>query len=158
DGASVNVMPAGAIPGSALSSARLSDALRRLPQIVRALIAISYPWIAVFDGLTGSGPGPRPESKSHTISGAATAARLARDYREDCRDRGRPARLCDGGAVGWISRGVIRASREAGYPACGQPAPIDGPANITIDHGRNNGPDLLGRWGAGTEIGTALFG
>ncbi len=23
--------------------------------------------------------------------------------------------------------------------------------------GRNNGPDLLGRWGAGTEIGTALF-
>jgi hypothetical protein len=21
----------------------------------------------------------------------------------------------------------------------------------------NNGPDLLGRWGAGTEIGTALF-
>jgi len=34
--------------------------------------------------------------------------------------------------------------------------------HIAYDQGRsihreNNGPDLLGRWGAGTEIGTALF-
>src|SRR5262249_57649525 len=26
-----------------------------------------------------------------------------------------------------------------------------------LHHFVNNGPDLLGRWGAGTEIGTALF-
>jgi hypothetical protein len=26
-----------------------------------------------------------------------------------------------------------------------------------LDQFANNGPDLLGRWGAGTEIGTALF-
>ena len=31
-------------------------------------------------------------------------------------------------------------------------------AVIAPQESANNGPDLLGRWGAGTEIGTALFG
>ena len=31
-------------------------------------------------------------------------------------------------------------------------------AVIVPQESANDGPDLLGRWGAGTEIGTALFG